>query len=270
VAPVHRRQKGSLAGQGTPAAPREQQETIVEAGGDLGRGEHPDPHRRKLYGERNAVEPLADARHGGSVVLVEFEARCRGLGPLREQTDRLMAHQLAGSSLFPRVGKREGGNEPGPLTRDAQGLPAGREYLELGARAEKVVRQPRARLDEVLAVVQNQERLSGLQVVQQGLGRRKPAPAQAKRPCRALGHELGTREGGQLDETDAVLEVFRQVGRSLQRKPGLAATSGTGERQQPARRQHALQVVQLTLAPDKTAGLRRQVDPQASTGLLFL
>ncbi len=96
------------------------------------------------------------------------------------------------------------------------------------------------------------------------------APAQVKRPCRALGHELGAREGGKLDETDAVLELFSQLGSSLQREPGLAATSGTGERQQPARRQHALKVVQLTLAPDEAAGLRRQVDPRASTGMPFL
>ena len=49
MAPVHGRQEGPLAGQGDPRpAAREQQETIVEAGGDLGRGEHPDPDRRKL------------------------------------------------------------------------------------------------------------------------------------------------------------------------------------------------------------------------------
>jgi hypothetical protein len=63
---------------------------------------------------------------------------------------------------------------------------------------------------------------------------------------------------------------FSQAGRSLQREPGLAAPSWTGERQQPARRQHAHQFVQLTLASDEAAGLRRQVDPRASTGLPFL
>jgi hypothetical protein len=81
---------------------------------------------------------------------------------------------------------------------------------------------------------------------------------------------LGPSGGGQLDKADALLEVFGQIGRGLQREPGLAATPGAGERQQPARGQQTLQVVQLTLAPDKAAGLHRQPDPRASTGLTSL
>lgn len=70
MTPVHRRQEGSLAGKGDPAAAREQKETVVEAGGDLGRGEHPGPRGRKLDGERYPVESLADAGHSGAVLVV--------------------------------------------------------------------------------------------------------------------------------------------------------------------------------------------------------
>jgi hypothetical protein len=60
----------------------------------------------------------------------------------------------------PMLSVEEGENEPGPLAGHAESLPAGREYLEPGARAEQGVCQPGTPFDEVLAVVQQQERLS--------------------------------------------------------------------------------------------------------------
>jgi hypothetical protein len=58
------------------------------------RREHPGSRFRKLYGQRNAVEPLAHSCYGGRVLPGKLEVRGYRLRALDEESDGLVAHQL--------------------------------------------------------------------------------------------------------------------------------------------------------------------------------
>ena len=66
-----------------------QHEALVEPVRDLARAERSGARRRELDGERQAVEPPAQPRHVGGVVVAQLEAGAHGGGPLREQPRRL-------------------------------------------------------------------------------------------------------------------------------------------------------------------------------------
>ena len=68
----------------------------------------------------------------------------------------------------------------------------------LPARAQQDIGQSRALLYVVLAVIQQQEQLSGCQVIRQPLGRRERDRAQAQSPSRALGQLLRGGEGARI------------------------------------------------------------------------
>jgi hypothetical protein len=85
VAPVHRRVQGTLTGRRRSAAGREQSEGVAEAGGYLLHRQHLRPSSRELYGQGNAVQPVADVGHRRRVLLCELEARFNRRSPLYEQ-----------------------------------------------------------------------------------------------------------------------------------------------------------------------------------------
>ena len=51
---------------------------------------------RKLEGERNAIEVMADTNNGGGVVIAQHKGRRRRLRALHEKLDGGVAHQLLG------------------------------------------------------------------------------------------------------------------------------------------------------------------------------
>src|SRR5258708_3409887 len=61
VAPVECCTERLMAGERRPTPPRQQAETIVQMGSDLGYAEHGGARRRELDGERDAVQTLANA-----------------------------------------------------------------------------------------------------------------------------------------------------------------------------------------------------------------
>jgi hypothetical protein len=73
---------------------------------------------------------------------------------------------------MPGIGQGEAWHRPGSLAGYAQGLPAGRQDLKLRAGPKQGIGERGALLDQVLAVVQDQKRLPGLQVLDEHLGKR--------------------------------------------------------------------------------------------------
>ena len=72
---------------------------------------------------------------------------------------------------------------------------------------------------------------------------------------------LGVSDGGQVDEVNAILEALDQLGRRLERQPGLSYTAGPGKGQQAHLRgvQAQQYLAQLRFPSDECCGLRRKV-----------
>jgi hypothetical protein len=118
----------------------------------------------------------------------------------------------------------------------------------------------RAGLHHVLAVVQNEQELAGLEGIREGLGERAARRlAQAQRPGHALRDERRLRQRRQLHHPDPIRVVLEELSGELQGQTGLAAAGRPREREQPRARQQAPQLVDLALPADEARRLERQV-----------
>ena len=160
----------------------------------------------------------------------------------------------------PEVGEGERGNGPGDLAGDAQSLPAGGQDAQLRTGTQQRLGELGAGLDQMLAVVQNQQHLLGSEVVRERLGQRAARLlANAQGGGHRLWHERRIRQRRQLHQPHTVFEPFHQLARRRQSQPRLAAAARAGERQQAAILQQPLYLGQLLLPSDEAGELQRQV-----------
>ena len=105
---------------------------------------------------------------------------------------------------------------------------------------------------EVLDIVQDQQRRPGLQVSAYGFPGRLVRCLQAERADDRHPQQSGVANGGQRNECQSV-EVGIQFRRYLHSKPGLADPTGAGQRHQPhtGANQQCPQAGDLTLASDQ-------------------
>ena len=230
VAPVDGRLQGAVAGERGAAPVGEQAEAIVEPRRDLRDREHPRARRRELDGERDAVEPLADLGHHGRVVAL---ARA-----LLEESDRL--------------GRDQRRHAEGVLAGEAQRLAAGGQDREIGAVAEQAIREPARRVEEVLAVVEDEEHAPAPQRRHQHVEGRAPRRVVHAQDRGHRGHQedrIGERR--ELDEPGAAGEIAREIGRHLHGQPRLPDAARPGERDQPGRADARGDLAQLLDAADE-------------------
>jgi hypothetical protein len=83
-------------------------------------------------------------------------------------------------------GKERGPHLPDGLSTDTKGLPACGEYPQARARGEECLREARGSLDQMLAVVHNEQQLFAPQPFEEGT---------KKRTARLLAHPEGTSHG---------------------------------------------------------------------------
>ncbi len=225
VAPVERRPQGALTGDVAGTA-GEQRGLVVEPGDELGERERPQPGGGQLDGERDAVEPVADAVDGrpwrgdGSTG--------GGTGALGEERRGVVAAQP--------------GDPPDLFASNLQRLPAGGEDPSGGARPEQPAHEYSDVVEQVLAVVEHEEKgrrphqvgdaAHGGEVRTQGL-------ADGGGDQTALGHV------GQLDDRHHVDVVGPSGG--LERQAGLAGPAGARHRHQTVDVQLLEQVAELAL-----------------------
>ncbi len=156
VAPVECRAQRALPGQRRAAAGGEIFEPVVEQRRDFRRVEHDRARRRKLDRERDAVEPPADGGDRAEILLVMPEVRAQRLGAGHEQLDRGVIERAFGGGLqFRRHAERRDAIDM--LAVDAQPFAAGGENDGARAAGDDGLDQPRHGIDDMLAIVENEQ-----------------------------------------------------------------------------------------------------------------
>ena len=165
-----------MAGWGGAAALRQQPEAIVQARGELVERQGRHPRRRQLDRQRDAIEPLADLGDRRGILCGQVETRQHRCGPIDEELDRrVVCHpDHAGRLLGRRHGERS--DRPDVLAIDSQQFAARRQDADLRAIAQQGIEQAGAGIEQMLAVVHDQEQPPVAQRRQQRFVRRLPRP----------------------------------------------------------------------------------------------
>ena len=174
MAPVDGGPQRPLPRRRGPVAGTQQREAVAQPGGDLLGGQHAHPGGGQLDGQRHAVQGAADVRHRHRVPLRDREAGPGRRRPVREQLGRLEAGQLRSvpGSVRGRHGERR--DLPHGFLRDPQRLLAGGHDAQFRAARQQALAERGARVNQMLAVVEHDQRLPGLQGAGQRVLQRVP------------------------------------------------------------------------------------------------
>ena len=183
------------------------------------------------------------------------------LGPVGEQP-----HCLGGPDRVRvvAVGRRAHRRHPvDPLAVDAERFPARREQRDVRAVPEQGVGELGARVDDVLAVVeQHQQGALADRVGQRGDQRLVGVRGDAEHVGDRDRYQVLVVQRGEIGEPDAVPRAVQQPGRDLEPEPGLARPARAGERDQAGGGDQPAYLGQLGVAADEARHLGRQVVQQ--------
>jgi hypothetical protein len=262
VAPVERGRERPLPRKRRAAARAEHAERVAQPLQYLFRREHADPCRRQLERERHAVEPDAELGHRAGVAHVDLEAGRSVRSPFGKQPHRPQAHEIGGRRQPLEVRQRERRDAPRDLALDPERLTARREQHHPGAGAHDRGGKRRAGIDQVLAVVEHDERVAVAELLnERRLGVPPVGQCQAQRGRHLGRHQLGVSERGELHQPGAVLKRRHAPRREFAGKPALARPASPAEGQQPGAGEQPVNFTELPLATDEAGRLVRQVVP---------
>ncbi len=157
VAPVDQRPQGLLARQRGPVAACQQTEAVRQALGDLLHRKRAQARRGELDRQRNAVQAPTDFGHGRGIPVGDAKGRLRRDRALDEQVHRFELHQGLGGDCPAVIGDRERRHRIVRLARDVQRLAAGRQDLQTRARLQHLLRELGAGVDQVFAIVEDEQ-----------------------------------------------------------------------------------------------------------------
>jgi hypothetical protein len=227
VAPGDRPPQRLLARQRGPAAGGEHVEAVGQARRDLGGRERGRACGRELERERHPVQAPAQLGHGGGRVRAGLEAGVRRRGAVGEEPRGLRVADVVA------LGERERRHAPRHLARAVQRLAARRQQAHGGRAEEHRLGEVRAGRDEVLAIVEHEQRSPPREVADERVERGAlRGHRDAERRERGLGDESRIAEPRELDEPDAVGRRVQGRAADLEGEPRLAAAAGTGQRKQ--------------------------------------
>ena len=205
VAPLHRPLEGLVPGLTGAGPTGEEAEAVVEAGRDLLHAEGGGARRGQLDGEGDAVEAAADLGQGGGIGGSDGLVGVEGGAPVDEQPGRLVLQQRLDGGRRPRLGSGQRRDPPHHLARDVEGLAAGGQHPQQGTGPQEGVDQGGSGLQDVLTVVDDQDRLPGAEVVDQGVDDGQGLRLHhAHRGRDGPRHERPVSQGDQVDEPGAV------------------------------------------------------------------
>ena len=143
---------------------------------------------------------------------------------------------------------------------NAQRFTAGGEDCHAGRTAQQGLRQSSACLQDVLAIVEHQQRLLRPKAVAQGAGHRLSGGlfhAQYLRQCGRNQRRIAQRR--QVNKPNTIAICFDHLGGGLQRQPRLPDSAGPRHTQKPCCRQALLDLDKLQLATDERLQSIRQI-----------
>jgi hypothetical protein len=145
------------------------------------------------------------------------------IGSLDEEPDRSVAGQFIQGTPLIGVWDRQGQYSPLPLSPDLKRLAAGGENTEVGTGGEQMVRQAGTGIDQVLAIIEQEQEGARAECGHKGARDRLVrhlADAQARR--NHLRHEEGIGDRREIDHPDTIREGGAHLRDNLQGQPGLA------------------------------------------------
>ncbi len=171
---------------------------MVEAGLDVLEGKRAHAGGSEFDGERHSVQAAAQRAEDRDALLAEDEIRAMFMGTFEEQL-----HGLSGQRVVAGEGERR--DSIGALASEAQGFSAGGQNVHSRTRAHEGVNELYASVDEVLAVVEQQEETPTPQGIEQGLHDwATRLVAYSDRAGGGACHEFGIAKRGEVDEPDPV------------------------------------------------------------------
>ena len=203
----------------------EQPEALVESCRDLRRGHRDHPRRRELDGEGYPVEAAADVGDVGVGPRVGGHLRVRRTGTVAEQ--------LLGRAVDARTCRCdvERLHRPHLLAVDAERLPARREDADAWAPVEDIAREGTGGIEDVLAVVEDDEDLLLPEEVDDAdVHGDALARLDAEGQGDDLGERLGVADRRELADPRAVTEPGHELGGGVQGEAGLPHAPHARER----------------------------------------
>jgi len=144
------------------ATGREEPEPPIHLLQDLTDGEGPQPNCGELERQREAVQTTAQCAHVCAVRRGEFELRPGGAGSLDEQAHGVVLEERLRRRESIVLRKWQGWHLHDGLATDTQGFAAGGKELQPRAYPQKCIGKHRTCIEEVLAVVEDQEQALSL------------------------------------------------------------------------------------------------------------
>jgi hypothetical protein len=210
-----------------PPAPGEQLQVLDQPALDAVEAERRQAGRRQLDGEGHPVEAGADLGDAGPVVGGRLE------GPGRRRPLDEQRHRVALAGL---VGQRQPRHGEDPLERQDEPGPAGGEDPHRRARRQQPLDEHGDAVEQVLAVVEHEDRLGPGQAQEHRLLDRAALPLAHAEPGRhGHGHHRRVADGHEVDEPDAVGHVAGHLGGDGHRQAGLAHATGSEGGDEPVR-----------------------------------
>ena len=229
---------------------------------DLLYGQDPRPDRRELDREGQTVEPPAQVHDRHPVGRGQLEPpRCRR-GPLGEELDRFVEAEQVEGLVALRARQLQRRDRDDVLAGDGQRLPARGDNPHARRGLEDVGHEQRGRVEQVLAVVHEEQQLPVPQVGAQEVARLGGSlVAQVQGREDRVVDQGGVPDVGQLDQPGAVREGSSEIGPAPDREAGLADAARADEGDQADRGELLPELGELAAAADEAGRLGRQVAP---------
>ena len=140
------------------------------------------------------------------------------------------------------------------LTIDPQDFAAGHENRGVWTHAYEALGQVGRRIDDVLAIVEYQQKMSRANIASDGLRGHLAAELQPERAGHRGQHEIGIGQRRQVDKPTTVVESGDQAARGLDRKRCFPDASWACQRHDPISGDKVLQMSYGRRATDQAAG----------------
>jgi len=146
-----------MAWERRPAAGCQQAEPVIEPCRDLFGRHGCDSRGGELQRKGDTVQSCADLGHRRCVALVQDELCPRRRCPFGEQSHSSVGPEFSKRRQMFDIGHRQRWHAPGDLAGDPQTFATSRQHADLRAPAQDGIHEPRAGIQDVLAVVEHQQ-----------------------------------------------------------------------------------------------------------------